>query len=429
MSLIGTARVVIGELSMKQSKQSVVLVIAVAAIMVTGWQGSAFAANAIDQRVARMEQRMQRMEQQLQKQNREIQAKDSRIYELEQRQEQNSQSSGGGWFQNVTVSGAVEIEAFGTDSDGFSGDDAGDINVTTAELGLEAVINNWAIANLVLLWEEEDGGSSDLIVDEAIITFANPDETPFYFTAGRTAAPFGRFETNMVSDPLTLDIGETKETLVLVGVETEGFYAGIYGFNGDLDDGGDNVIDNGGVDLGFAWESEDRGVDFGVSYINDIGDSDGVSDVISGNQPVGVDYGRNIPGYAAHAMFTIGSFNLIGEYVAASKDFDATNELAFNGSGAKPSAWNLEAGYAFNIAGHEGTFAVGYQKTKQALGLGLPEKRLSAAFSVVMLENTTLSLEWAHDEDYGSGDVDAVSGTAGTGDDADTITAQLAIEF
>lgn len=412
---------------MKQNRQSIFLVVVVAVVMVTSWQSSAMASSTVDERMVRMEQRMQRMERQLQKQSQEIRAKDRRISELEQKQL--GSSPGDDWFQSVTFSGAVEIEASGTDSDGFSGDDASDINVATAELGIEAVINDWTTANLVLLWEEEDGGSSDLTVDEAIITFANPDVTPFYFTAGRTAAPFGRFDTNMVSDPLTMDIGETKETLLLVGIETEGFYASVYGFNGDLDDGGDNVIDNGGVDLGFTWEETDRSVDFGVSYINDIGDSDGVSDVISGNLPGGVDYRRNVPSYAAHAMFTVGGFNLIGEYVTASKQFDLTNELAFNGSGAKPSAWNLEAGYSFQLAGHESAVAVGFQKTKEALGLGLPEKRISAAFSVVILENTTFSLEWAHDEDYGTGDLDAVSGTAGTGTDSDTITAQLAIEF
>jgi hypothetical protein len=397
--------------------------------MALSWHGAVFASDTVEKRISRMEQRVQNLEQKVHKQDKEIQSKDQRISELEENQQNGGLGTSGGWFQGLTISGALEIEAFRTDSDGFSGDSASDLNVATAELGIEAIINDWTTASLVLLCEEEDGGSNDLTVDEAIITIANPDKTPFYFTAGRTAAPFGRFDTNMVSDPFTLDIGETKETLLLVGVETEGFYASLYGFNGDLDDGSDNVIDNGGVDVGFAWEGEDRGVDVGVSYINDIGDSDGISDVVSANLPGGVNYQRNISGQAAHAMFTIGSFNLIGEYVTAGNSFDATNEMAFNGSGAEPSAWNLEAGIAFDIAGHESTVAFGYQKTKQALGLGLPEKRLSAAFSVAILENTTLSFEWAHDEDYGAGDVDAVSGTAGTGSDSDTITAQLAIEF
>ncbi len=366
---------------MKQNKQSIFRIIAVGVVLSTGWQGSALAENTA------------------------------------------------GWFRNLTMSGVVEIEAFGTGSDGFSGDAASDINVATVALGIAAVMNDWTAANLVLLWEEEDGGNNDLTVDEAIITLANPDTTPFYFTAGHTASPFGRFETLMISDPLTLDLGETKETLVLVGIETEGFYAGVYGFNGDLDDSRDNVIDNGGFDLGFAWGGADRSADVGVSYINDMGDSDGISDVVSANLAEGVDYQRNIPGYAAHALFTVGGFNLIGEYVTAAKGFDISNELAFNGSGAKPSSWNLETGIAFDIAGHESTLAIAYQKTKEALGLGLPEKRLSAAFSVAMLKNTTLSLEWAQDQDYGTGDLDAVSSTAGSGGDSDTVIAQLAIEF
>ncbi len=60
------------------------------------------------------------------------------------------------------------------------------------------------------------------MLDEVIITLANPGTTPFYITAGHTVSPFGRCETLMLSDPFTLDLGETKETPVLVGVETEG---------------------------------------------------------------------------------------------------------------------------------------------------------------------------------------------------------------
>ncbi len=414
---------------MRQNNLVLNRIVAVAVIMVMNWHGPTFASDTIDERVASMEQRMQKLEQRLRKQDLELQVKERQIAELKERRAGNGEYGGSGWFKNVTLSGAVEVEAFSSDNDGFSGDDASDINVATAELGIEVFVNDWTSANLVLLWEEEDGGSNDLTVDEAIITFANLQKTPFHFMAGRTAAPFGRFETNMISDPFTLDLGETKETMALVGVEANGFYASIYGFNGDLDDGGDNVIDNGGLDLGFAWEGEEKSVDFGIGYINDIGDSDGISDVVADNLPGGIDYQRNIPGYAAHAMFSAGRFNMVGEYVTAAREFDVGNELAFNGSGAEPSAWNLEVGVGFDIAGHASNAAIGYQRTKEALGLGLPEKRVSAVLSIALLENTAFSLEWAHDEDYGAGDVDAVSGTAGTGDDSDIITAQLAIEF
>jgi hypothetical protein len=417
---------------MKKSISLLIRVVSFAGTLALLVQGSAVAGVSIEARMDRAEQRIQQLEQRVQTQKNEIDARDRRIAELEEQQDQNgAQESGSGWFQGVTIGGAVEVEAFHTDSDGFSGDDASDINVATAELGVEAIINDWTTANLVLLWEEEDGGDNNLSVDEATITIANEEASPLYLVVGHTAVPFGRFETHMVSDPFTLDLGETKETVMLVGLQTGGFYASAYGFNGDLDDGGGNEIDNGGADVGFVWEGENGSIDVGIGYINDIGDSDAVSDAVMANLPGGVDYENNIQGHGVHAMFSIGPFSMIGEYVTAADSFDATNEMAFNGEDAEPSAWNLEAGLTFDISGHETTVAVGYQETEEALGFGLPESRISAAISVAVMDNTTFSIEWAHDEDYDSSDSALVEMATvnGTGNDSDTITGQLAVEF
>lgn len=65
---------------------------------------------------------------------------------------------------------------------------------------------------------------------------------------------------------------------------------------------------------------------------------------------------------------------------------------------------------------------VAWQGTKEALALELPETRVLAAISVEIFENTALSLEYAHDEDYSTSE-------GGSGDDADTFTLQLATSF
>ena len=64
-----------------------------------------------------------------------------------------------------------------------------------------------------------------------------------------------------------------------------------------------------------------------------------------------------------------------------------------------------------------------YQETDEAVALELPEERLSAAISVEVMDNTTLSLEWAHDDDDSTAD----GGTGASG--GDTVTGQLAVEF
>ena len=103
--------------------------------------------------------------------------------------------------------------------------------------------------------------------------------------------------------------------------------------------------------------------------------------------------------------------------------------MRFNGGNAEPRAWNLEAGYSFELAGRESTLAVGYQESSEAIALGLPETRTSVALAVALMENTSLAFEWAHDEDYATTDTDAVTGAAGSGEESDTVTVQLAVEF
>ena len=106
--------------------------------------------------------------------------------------------------------------------------------------------------------------------------------------------------------------------------------------------------------------------------------------------------------------------------------------MAWNSAGTEPRAWNIEAGYNFNIANMESTVAVGYQGSDEALGLGLPERRTIAALSMEVYENTTLSFEYAHDSDYDTSE-SSIDGEGevvkGTDKSADTLTMKLAVEF
>ncbi len=126
-------------------------------------------------------------------------------------------------------------------------------------------------------------------------------------------------------------------------------------------------------------------------------------------------------GWSVHGNVGAGSFILIGEYLGATGSFDAT-ALSWRLGGAEPKAWNLEAGYRFDLLGKDTTVAVAYQGTAQALALELPEERWMLGFSVDILDHTSLSFEWAHDKDYHAGD-------GGSAETADTLTAQLALVF
>ncbi|MCG8427907.1 MAG: LbtU family siderophore porin [Chromatiales bacterium] len=366
----------------------------------------AFAGMTLEERLEQMEARMRHLESRVAAQDEVIRDKDRQIAEL--KETGGSGGTGGGWWQGVEMSGLVEVEASHTSP--FEGDDESDLVVATVELGVEAQVNDWMSANLLLLWEEDEG---DVTVDEAFVTFGNADVSPFSFTAGRIVAPFGVFETHMVSDPFTLDLGETKETAALVGYESNGINAAAYAFNGDLDHS-DNHIDNFGLSVGYGNDDFNVGLD----YISDIGDSDVLADVVDEAA-----YSDRVGGVAVHAQYSAGPISVIGEYVTAVDDFEV-GALEFDGEGARPAAFNIEAGYTMEqgVAGRETTVAVGYQQTKEALAIELPEKRVSVAASVAVNDNATIAVEWAHDTDYDQSE-------GGTGENADTVTAQLAVEF
>lgn len=303
----------------------------------------------------------------------------------------------------------LELEA--AFSEPGNGESSSDFSVATVEIGLLAPINDWLTGEIVFLYEQD---ATDFGVDSATLGIAPPDG-PWFVNAGLFAQPFGRFDTNLVSDPLTLEIGEMFETALQAGIESGGFSASAYVFNGDSNKGDEDNIDNFGLDVGYQMTAGEIELSVAAGYLNNLGDTDALQDSIA--NPI-ADY---VPGWFLSANAGFGAVNLIAEYVTAGDAF-APGELDWQGAGAQPQAWNVEAAYTVDIAGKETTFALGYQSTREALALGLPESRILAAASVGIMKNTSLSFEWAHDEDYSAAD-------GGSGESGNTVTAQLAVEF
>lgn len=357
----------------------------------------------------------------IQRQEAELAAAPERLDRLEERvagQQAAPVDAGGGWFQSVELSGLVEVEARHTDAPYDPDLQENDVTLATVELGISAQVNDWTRADIVLLHEEDD---TDLEVDVGTITLADPDG-PWFVTAGQFYVPFGAFASHMISDPLTLEIGETRESAVQAGFERGVLGGSLYVFNGDnkKDNGRDDRIDNWGANLSLTHELDGITLAAGVGYLNDLGDSDGLQGQIGTNLGSN-DVRDHVGGWTANAQVGIGPIALIGEYVTASDRFEP-GELPFNARGARPIAWNAEAGYGFDLLGKESTLALAYQGSKEALDLGLPKRRWLVGWSVGILDRTALSFEWAHDRDYGNSD-------GGTGDSADTFTTQLAVEF
>lgn len=377
----------------------------------------AMAQMSVAERLERMEKRIQHLEKRVSDQDKVIKEKDWQLKKMGMQAKEvvkQSEEDESAWFKRIELSGTLELEA--SHSDPFAGQPTSDLVVATAEMGLAAQVHDWVAGEITLLHEEDD---TNLEVDVATVTIAQPDSW-WFLTGGQFYLPFGTYETNMVSDPLTLEIGETRETAAQFGVEANGFSGSVFAFNGTNKEGTDNRIDNFGVAVGYAYESDAMTLAVTAAYINDIGDFDGLQDTISGalgsNNVV-----DHVGGYAVGGVATFGPFTWTAEYVTATDEF-AANEVAFRSVGAKPEAWQVEAAYTFTVLKKETTFALSYQGTGEALAAGQPDERYMVGLSMALSDYVGIGLEWAHDEDYSVAD-------GGTGNSADTVTAQFALGF
>jgi len=223
-----------------------------------------------------------------------------------------------------------------------------------------------------------------------------------------------------------VELGETRESIAQVGFETDGWSGSIFVFNGDVDRDAEDQVEQYGANLGYSAEfGNSRNVNVGVAYISSLGDSDALQDILVTTNP-----GSYTGGVSAFASASACSWTFIGEYLTATEEF-GVGTLAYNGDGAKPSAWNLEVDYSTHLFGLPTSFALAVQGTDEALALELPETRYLLAASAEVYENTSLSLEWANDKDYGTGDTATTGGgvITGTGESSDSVTLQLAVEF
>ena len=332
----------------------------------------------------------------------------------------------------ITINGLLEFGAAYHSTDMNHGDfeHDSDLSMTTVQLGIEAEINDWVNAEMVLLYEDASGAidayedirdGTDFDVDEAIITIANKDVTPAFMKAGKMYVPFGARLTHFPDDmgidsPLTLLLGETLEKAVLIGAEYAGFTVSAYTFNGDVEEagGGDNVIETYGFDANYAFEDEDLGLDLlvGGSYISNIADSDWAEEVLD-------HYDLEIDDYAegADAYLHVGyqGFFVEAEYMAAVDHVNVEGEDL-----GKPTVWNIEAGYNYNWWRNL-EIALQYAGSDDCGSLRLPRDRYGINFNQEVFDNTVLSVGYMYDEYATDDDLDRNT--------RDLIFGQLAIEF
>ena len=257
-----------------------------------------------------------------------------------------------------------------------------------------------------LLWEEGDSDSLD--VDAAFIELGGTEALPLTVSAGRMYLPFGAFNSFVVSDPLTLELGETRETAVALSGEWRGFTAWVGAFAGEREDA--ENIENAAAALG--W-SPVEGLTLGISALSDLGEGagyvDDLNDVLAGEGTA-----EKAAGLSAFLLLERGAWSLAAEVLGAAEDLEWTDAEGA-ATALRPQAWHVDAAYAFNDAW---TAAARYEGSREFKADEMPEHQGGTALFWQVNAFATLGAEYL----YGTFADEAA-------DDRHLATLQLALEF
>lgn len=344
-----------------------------------------------------------------------------RIRRIEEKMAQKQEGVLAKWADKITLSGVIEVEAgyedYDYDGPAEDDEDSSDLTLATVELGMDVDIIKHVKGHVLFLWEEDDTEPVD--VDEGFITLDGEDVVPLYLNVGKLYVPFGNFESHFISDPLTLELGETRESALTVGYKNEWMDVSVSAFNGDIDETGeDNHIETYVAAASFSVPEEvssNFGIRAGVSYISNIADSDSLQDedddgnkIIAGSEVK--DYVEGVSAFLSISYMDKFFFEF--EYLGALDEFEAGELLFDNGKEFQPETWNFELAYA---ATDRLELAVKYEGGDD-LGDFLPEDQYGAAVTYGLFENTSIALEYLHGEFEND-------------DERDLVTTQLAVEF
>jgi hypothetical protein len=305
----------------------------------------------------------------------------------------------------VTLHGLLEAEASYIKPHG--GEQESDLTLATAELSIEATLNDYVSGHLILLYGEEEGEDDSIDVDGAVISLSAPGKLlgqTASLHVGRMYLPFGTFNSYMISDPLTLELGETRNSAALITLEGD-WTVKVASFNGGTDTAGDsNNIDSWVASLEIAVGEN---LHFGASYINDLAES--ANELVQDSSL----YSGSIAGGSAFLSAHCDHFGFEAEYLAALEDFDpAAVAVGADLTGQRPTAWNLELAWMptdqLQIAG----------RYEQAEDFQDDVRRYGATVSYGLYEHVVVAIEYLY-----------ADAKVALDDPVSMVTAQLALEF
>jgi hypothetical protein len=261
--------------------------------------------------------------------------------------------------------------------------------LSTAALGTNFKPNEKLELTGSLLYEEAlTEVATPLEVDEAYATWHALPNDKLAIRLGKKYVPFGRFESKMLSDPLTLELGETRTKKTLqVNHQQGAISTAAYLFQGTAPKLNSNGKHKQGY--GASLRYEHANIQAGLDYISNLG------------QAHAWNTARSIPGAALHATKHINKLTLSAEHLTALKTLQA-GDLEQNGDGglassAKPSATHLEASLGLN---KDRNIAIALNHTQQAAALDLPKQAYGITYQQPVFKKLNGGIELMHNKDY-----------------------------
>lgn len=275
--------------------------------------------------------------------------------------------------------------------------------------------------------------NSRLFINKAFATFGDFSKSPIYGTFGQFYVPYGVYSSVFLSSPFTQVLGRTKARSIEVGFQPQcdaGFFGAAFIFRGDSHASSTDKVNNGGLNFGYKYGKEYIRTSFGGSVIANIADSGGMQlGTGFGNGSGNEQLVHRVPGYNVRGTFGLGThFDVIAEFIGTTNAFSPL-DMSYNGNGAKPWALDTEVAYSFYILDNRpSSIGLSYQKSNQALAMGLPLSRYAAVMRTSLFRNTLQGLEFRHDREYAASATATASGGGAvtqTGKADNAITAEF----
>lgn len=319
------------------------------------------ASAGIAEDISAMKQRIAQLEAQLAEQQTAI----------AQQQERVAESKAGGFGENVTAHGLVELRAFHSETDGTS-NSSSDIEVDTFELGVDAQLSDELSVSTLIEYNSDD---NDIELSEAFFVYGN-DDSLATLTVGLAPLPVAAINDVGWTAPLTDDFFDLTDGMAMMSFGNELVSADVYTFrtNGE----GDN-LNSGGVNLS---TTPTDGLTLGAGYVIDMANNEeDLNTLVTEADDL----------WRINALLEVGALALSAEYVE------------IDGADVNPEFTALNAAYNTNIFGAEGAFYLGYSEIDES---NADAERTVLGLERAVADGTTLSAEFVRDEDNAGVDTD-----------------------